>query len=32
MGPRVDRRRNETLPLGQAGDGLPSEIHGMDTG
>jgi hypothetical protein len=30
MGPRVNRRGNETLPLGQAGDCLPGQIHGMD--
>ena len=26
MGPGVDRRRNETLPLGQAIDGLPGQF------
>jgi bifunctional non-homologous end joining protein LigD len=30
LGPRVDRCRNETLPLGQTSDGLPDKIHGMD--
>ena len=32
LGPRVERRRNETLPLGQTSNGLPDKIHGMDAG
>jgi hypothetical protein len=32
LGPRIDRRRHETLPLGQAGDGLSDKIHGVDSG
>ena len=32
LGPRVDRRRNEALPLGQTSGGLPDQIHGMDSG
>jgi hypothetical protein len=32
LGSRADRCRNETVSLGQAGDGLPDQIHGMDAG
>ena len=30
--PGVDRRRDETLPMGQIDDSLRGKVHGMDTG